>query len=381
MRGIHTFCFPSPQHWARRDNLEIQRAALRSLWRRRIEDGLLLLRRERRVERFTPSSFPEAIESSIRALLRPSDTVKVVLEALVVPCTNNTDAPDPLSPSPSLLRNRRVLAVVAHSDGPNTQEEGSGFVLKAKPTSGRAFDQTDILRVFPIFCGFSITMAQVRRETWPLPRAQSSSSPGLLSLTIKQGDIEGLDTLTLCTQHVQTLRDVLAECKRLKDTADAPPTSTAPPLATFSWLAPYTSRRAPFPAWSSLPILSLELAAAAVGQWLDAQGYETVSGVIMVSSAWGYSLSRADWGVRARRRARARARRSVDEGVKHEPARVLSVSTPRLDSQFTLDTASCLPRIRARARIARLSCGPFSFSPFSLYTSTLSLSTRPRAFT
>ncbi|KAF8189146.1 Endonuclease/exonuclease/phosphatase [Mycena galopus ATCC 62051] len=193
------------------------------------------------------------MESSIRALLRPSDTVKVVLDALVVPSANDTDAPDPLSPSPSLLRNRRVLAVVAHSDGPNTQEEGSVFILKAKPTSGRAFDQTDILRVFPIFGSFSITMAQVRRETWPLPLTQSSSSPGLLSLTIKQDDIEGLDPLTLCTQHVQTLRDVLAKCKRLKEIADAPPTSAAPPLTTFSWLAPYTSRRAPLPALFALP--------------------------------------------------------------------------------------------------------------------------------
>ncbi|KAF8209272.1 hypothetical protein K438DRAFT_1961003 [Mycena galopus ATCC 62051] len=50
--------------------------------------------------------------------LRYFDTVKVVLEALVVPPANDTDAPDPLSPSPSLLRNRRGLAVVAHSDGP-----------------------------------------------------------------------------------------------------------------------------------------------------------------------------------------------------------------------------------------------------------------------
>ncbi|KAF8153729.1 hypothetical protein K438DRAFT_1863480 [Mycena galopus ATCC 62051] len=121
-------------------------------------------------EACTPSSFirtSEAMESSIRALLQPSDTVKVVLEALVVPPANDTEAPDPLSPSPILLRNRRVLAVVAHSDGPNTQEEGSGFILKAKPTSGCAFEQSDILRVFPIFGGFLITMAQVRRETWP----------------------------------------------------------------------------------------------------------------------------------------------------------------------------------------------------------------------
>ncbi|KAF7343256.1 Inositol polyphosphate 5-phosphatase OCRL-1 [Mycena venus] len=221
-----------------------------------------------------------ALESSIRALLRHSDQVKVVLEALVVSPRNGAGTPDPSQESSSRsqiddARNKRILAVVSHSDGPNTQEEGryvsrctgvesgrmtidcsksliiypdSVFILKWKP-AGRAFDQSDILRVFPIFGDFSITMAQVRSSTWP---TTSQSSPGLISLTIKQGDIPGLEPLTLCTQHVQTLRDVLAECKRLKEIADAPPTS-APPLTTFSWLAPYTSRRVPLPALFSVP--------------------------------------------------------------------------------------------------------------------------------
>ncbi|KAJ7243583.1 Endonuclease/exonuclease/phosphatase [Mycena haematopus] len=199
------------------------------------------------------------LESSVRALLRPSDQVKVILEALVVHPPNNTGTPDP-PPSPSRLddpRDKRILAVVAHSEGPNTQEEGSVFILKSKPI-GRVFDQSDILRVFPVFGGFSITMAQVRRETWPMAQA----SPGKLilysrleppNLTIKQGDIEGLEPLTLCTPHVQTLRDVLAECKRLKEIADAPPASAIPPLTTFSWLAPYTSKRVPLPALFSAP--------------------------------------------------------------------------------------------------------------------------------
>jgi phosphatidylinositol-bisphosphatase len=70
-----------------------------------------------------------ALESSIRALLRPSDQVKIVLEALVVPPPNNAGTPDPSPGSPSRgqiddTRSKRILAVVAHSDGPNTQEEG-----------------------------------------------------------------------------------------------------------------------------------------------------------------------------------------------------------------------------------------------------------------
>ncbi|KAJ7111389.1 Endonuclease/exonuclease/phosphatase [Mycena epipterygia] len=190
------------------------------------------------------------LETSIRALLRPSDQVKVVLEALVVPSPNDPGTPVP-SPDRSAeeARNKRILVVVSHSNGPNTQEEGSVFILKSKPTA-RAFDQSDILRVFPVFGDFSISITQVQRETLDL-RPTSQSSPALLSLTIKQSDIAGLEPLTLCTQHVQTLRAVLAECKRLKELADAPPTT--PALATFSWLAPYTSRRVPLPALFSVP--------------------------------------------------------------------------------------------------------------------------------
>ncbi|KAJ7143655.1 DNase I-like protein [Mycena filopes] len=197
-----------------------------------------------------------SLESSIRALLRHSDQVKVILEASVVsPAPGNPAAPVPSPDSRSQIddpRNKRILAVVAHSDGPNTQEEGSVFVLKFK-APGRTFDQSDILRVYPVFGDFSITMAQVQRETMDSRRG-SQVSPSLLSLTIKQGDIAGLEPLTLCTQQVQTLRDVLAECKRLKEIADAPPTSAVPPpLTTFSWLAPYTSKRAPLPALFHTP--------------------------------------------------------------------------------------------------------------------------------
>ncbi|KAJ7450812.1 DNase I-like protein [Mycena latifolia] len=189
-----------------------------------------------------------ALESSIRALLRPSDEVKAVLEGLVLPATKDPSTPDPSPESPSQLddpRNKRILVVVSHNEGPDTQEEGSVFILKSKPAE-RAFEQSDILRVIPVFGEFTITMAQVRRETLDLRRA-SQASPGLLSLTITQGEIAAVAPLTLCTQHVEALRAVLAECKRLKDLADAPPTSV-PALTTFSWLAPYTARRAPLPA-------------------------------------------------------------------------------------------------------------------------------------
>ncbi|KAF8189127.1 hypothetical protein K438DRAFT_956714 [Mycena galopus ATCC 62051] len=97
-----------------------------------------------------------------------------------------------------LVRNRRVLAVVAHSNGPNTQEEGSVFILMPKP-SGRAFASCASSR----YLAASPSMVMDRRQIWPLPLPQASISPGafsLLSLTTKQGDIEGLWTRRRCAR-------------------------------------------------------------------------------------------------------------------------------------------------------------------------------------
>ncbi|KAJ7092810.1 DNase I-like protein [Mycena belliarum] len=186
-----------------------------------------------------------ALENSIRALLRPSDEVKAVLEALALPAATDPAAPDQPLDSPSQIddrRNKRILVVVSHSESLDTHEEGSVFVLKAKPAG--AFDQADILRVFPIFGDFSVAVAQVPPVSSELSAAQSS--PGLLMLTIT-GGLESQKLLILRTLHAESLRVLLAECKRLKDLADAPP-EAAPSLTTFSWLAPYTARRAPLPA-------------------------------------------------------------------------------------------------------------------------------------
>ncbi|KAJ7800024.1 hypothetical protein B0H14DRAFT_3156200 [Mycena olivaceomarginata] len=70
-----------------------------------------------------------------------SDLVKVIPEVQVVSPSNGADIPDP-SPSRSQIddaRNKRILAVVSDSDGRDTQEEGSVFVLKWKPV-GCALD-------------------------------------------------------------------------------------------------------------------------------------------------------------------------------------------------------------------------------------------------
>ncbi|KAJ7047999.1 hypothetical protein C8F01DRAFT_337057 [Mycena amicta] len=83
----------------------------------------------------------------------------------------------------------------------------------------------------------------------------AQAAPGFLCLTISQVDAASINQtpLTLCTQQVENLRIVLAECKRLKELADSPPPATAAALTTFSWLAPYTARRAPLPPLFSIP--------------------------------------------------------------------------------------------------------------------------------
>ncbi|KAF7289711.1 DNase I-like protein [Mycena indigotica] len=211
-----------------------------------------------------------AVETSaFRALLRPGDTVKVLLDAFAIPPGTDptTGAPLPPADAVALLadaervrrasedaRNRRLVAVVVHNEG---SEEGSVFVFRARST-GKQLEQSDILRVFPVFGNLNISMAQIRRTTLmdslrsgSLPQA----APGFLSLTITQDDAASISQtpLTLCTQQVETLRVLLTECKRLKELADAPPISTAPVLTTFSWLSPYTARRAPLPPLFSIP--------------------------------------------------------------------------------------------------------------------------------
>ncbi|KAJ7620458.1 DNase I-like protein [Roridomyces roridus] len=235
-----------------------------------------------------------ATEGSIRGLMRPSDQVKVILDAFIPPGPNDPpNTPVPSTDSTDDLRRRRIVAVVAHSDGPDTEEEGSVFVLKAKAaSSGGTFTQSDILRVFPVFGDFSISMAQVqvRRATLDLRRSASQTSAGLISLTIKQGDIPGLEPLTLHTQDVQTLREVLAECKRLKEIAEAPSESAAPPLTTFSWLAPYTLQRAPLPdLFSSPPDLRttrLALLTRLSPAFAGSEGGDDLTDVIRIRDDW-----------------------------------------------------------------------------------------------
>ncbi|KAF7329209.1 DNase I-like protein [Mycena kentingensis (nom. inval.)] len=205
----------------------------------------------------------------LRAIIRPTDTVKVLLDAFVVPGAMDPATGAPESPPDAIAlladadrvkrasedpRNRRLVAVVVHSQG---TEEGSVFIMRARST-GKQLEQSDILRVFPVFGDFSISMAQIRRTTLmdSFRPSTTQPAPGFLSLTISQADAASTNRtpLTLYTVQAEIVRLLLAECKRLKQLADAPSApSVAPILTTFSWLAPYTARRAPLPPLFHIP--------------------------------------------------------------------------------------------------------------------------------
>ena len=88
-------------------------------------------------------------DSALRALLRPTDTVIVALEAFVVPQPTDPATGTPVPPQPADVlsdpesvqrasedaRNRRVLAVVSHNDGPNSPEEGRSVLCLRSSTA------------------------------------------------------------------------------------------------------------------------------------------------------------------------------------------------------------------------------------------------------
>ncbi|KAK0486312.1 DNase I-like protein [Armillaria novae-zelandiae] len=183
------------------------------------------------------------LATSLRLLLRSSDDVKFTLEAsALTPATTEGDG-DAIT-----LQSKRVLAVVSHKDELNTLEEGGVFVLKHHPSQYAAADTLDIQRVFPICHGFSMTMAQLRRETIDFRASSSAPRPRSgFKLTINSDG----ESLSFITYNVQGLTSMLAECRRLKKISEG--IESLSPAQTYSWLAPYTSEH------SSLPIFSSSL--------------------------------------------------------------------------------------------------------------------------
>ncbi|PBK73998.1 DNase I-like protein [Armillaria solidipes] len=180
------------------------------------------------------------LATSLQLLLHSSDDVKFTLEASPATTGGDGDA--------TTLQSKRVLAVVSHKDELNTLEEGGVFVLKHHPSQYAASDTLDIQRVFPICDGFSMTMAQLRRETIDLRASSSAPRPRSgFKLTINSDG----ESLSFITYNVQGLTSMLAECRRLKKISER--MESLSPAQTYSWLAPYTSEHSSHPIFSSSP--------------------------------------------------------------------------------------------------------------------------------
>ncbi|KAJ3794881.1 DNase I-like protein [Lentinula aff. detonsa] len=184
------------------------------------------------------------LEDSIKLLLRPSDEIKFILECILLPpsASNDNTAPDASGiKNYSTLRHQRIVAIITHKEAGNNWEEGSVFVLKRKlfSSSSSMSNELEIHRVFPVYGDFTMTMAQLPQDsndtqTFKLPRTR-------FKLTIDPGQtLIGNEPVDLATDDVSALKDVLTECRRLKELSEIVPEVNSP-TQTYSWLASYAN--------------------------------------------------------------------------------------------------------------------------------------------
>lgn len=126
-----------------------------------------------------------------------------------------------------------------------TQTDYSPSVFILRPRATRASSATDVYlvdHVFPILDGFTISMAQSRRNTLNLTAVQALNQPRTgnaltflyedqdhstvfhiididFTLTIHPGHDPLLEPVNMVTHDTQRLRTLLAECRRLKEIA------------------------------------------------------------------------------------------------------------------------------------------------------------------
>ncbi|KAI0696327.1 Endonuclease/exonuclease/phosphatase [Cytidiella melzeri] len=186
----------------------------------------------------------------VASLLRDSEDAKIAIETrLWEQVDPDTDAgPDSLSGSheqgSAVQHNNttktRIIAVVTHLDSTTGDEQACLFCYKPRAVTSTY----TVEHMFPIIDGFSISMAQSRRQTIDLSASSSASalneSRSELTLTINSGGGHANEPLILITQDIQRLRLLLAECKRLRDISVANTEPGVKPV--YAWVLPYTFR-------------------------------------------------------------------------------------------------------------------------------------------
>ncbi|KAJ3923508.1 DNase I-like protein [Lentinula edodes] len=232
------------------------------------------------------------LEDSIKLLLRPSDEIKFVLECFSLSSNDNTSQ-NGSKGHPNLQR-QRIVVVITHKEENHGWEEGSVFVLKRKLFSFSTSDQLEIHRVFPVYGEFTITMAQLPQDSnnpqvTDLPRSR-------FKVTIDSGQtLVGSEPLDLATDNISALKDVLAECRRLKELSEIVPEVNSP-TQTYSWLTSYATNNNIFiPSLpSSFPDLrdlnqplSSRLSLASAGTPGD-----DLNDIVLIRDEWAHSRAR-----------------------------------------------------------------------------------------
>ncbi|KAJ3741434.1 DNase I-like protein [Lentinula detonsa] len=233
------------------------------------------------------------LEDSIKPLLRPSDEIKFILECVLLPpsASNDNTAPDASGiKNYSTLRHQRIVAIITHKEGGDNWEEGSVFVLKRKlfSSSSSMSNELEIHRVFPVYGDFTMTMAQLPQDsndtqTFKLPRTR-------FKLTINPGQtLIGNEPVDLATDDVSALKDVLTECRRLKELSEV-----NSPTQTYSWLASYANNNnnifipSPFPDLrNSVQPLYSRLSPASPGTTGD-----DLNDIVLIRDEWARSRAR-----------------------------------------------------------------------------------------
>ncbi|KAJ4491922.1 hypothetical protein C8J55DRAFT_449055 [Lentinula edodes] len=233
------------------------------------------------------------LEDSIKLLLRPSDVIKFVLECFSLSSSNDDTSQNGIKGHPNLQR-QRIVVVITHKEENHGWEEGSVFVLKRKLFSSSTSNQLEIHRVFPVYGEFTITMAQLPQDSnnpqvTDLPRSR-------FKVTIDSGQtLVGSEPLDLATDNISALKDVLAECRRLKELSEIVPEVNSP-TQTYSWLASYATNNNIFiPSLpSSFPDLrdlyqplSSRLSLASAGTPGD-----DLNDIVLIRDEWAHSRAR-----------------------------------------------------------------------------------------
>ncbi|GJE93071.1 DNase I-like protein [Phanerochaete sordida] len=215
------------------------------------------------------------LEAAIRDLLRSSEELEVILEAEAVPRPSDTDSSSSSSTSTSSssdsesdsdagppggfaakkrrrgaqVDRKRVLAVVEHVD-PYGEEQGCVFVCKPhrkEADTGTITEQYSVEHAFPILSGFTIAMAQARRNTLDLSSASTAAltqqKSADFTLTLHPGHDLSQRSIAFTIQDTPRLKSFLGEVKRLKDisVANSEPGTTP----SYSWILPYISDTKP----------------------------------------------------------------------------------------------------------------------------------------